>query len=125
MHSEERGETADRHRDGVLNESGEELYAEYNLVSGTDPPVEENEITWARQVPYRDVLRDDYLSLAQWHHRTEIQTGRVHKYATQDEQTPRGLGPIKHEVTRTYGHDVPPIVLHSHQASSHLLFTDY
>lgn len=64
MHNEERGETADRHRDGVLNESGEELYKKHDFVRGTDLPVEPNKITRARQVPDRNVLIGDGLSLA-------------------------------------------------------------
>lgn len=64
MHYEECGETADRYRDGVLNESGEKLYKKHDFVRGTDLPVEPNEITRARQVPDRNILIGDGFSLA-------------------------------------------------------------
>jgi len=39
MHNEKSGEAANHHRDGILDESGEELYKEHNFVRWTDLPV--------------------------------------------------------------------------------------
>lgn len=80
MHSKERGETADGYCDSVFYKSGKELYEEHDFVSGTDLPVEENEIARTGQVPDRNVPIVNELSLAQWHDCTEVQAGRVHKY---------------------------------------------
>jgi len=36
MHNKKSGEAANHHRDGVLDESGEELYKKHDFVRGTD-----------------------------------------------------------------------------------------
>lgn len=73
MHGKKRGETADGHRDSVFYKSGKELYEEHDFVSGTNLPVEENEVARTGQESDRNVLIVNELSLAQWHDRTEVQ----------------------------------------------------
>lgn len=125
MHDEDRGEAADRHRDSVFYKSGEELYEKHNLVSGADPPVEENEITRTRQISNRNVLIGDRFSLAQRHYRAEIQTGRVHEYTAQNDQTPRDSCFAEHGVTSALVREVSPIILHLHHAISHSIRAEY
>lgn len=121
MHSEERGEAADRHGDGVLDESGEELYKEYDFVRGTDLPVEENEVTRTRQVSDCDVLFCDGFPSAQRHDRAKIQTGRVHEYTAQNQQTSGSSRFVDHRVASASACDILPIVFHSQQTRSHLI----
>jgi len=72
MHHKERSEAANCHRDGILYKSGQKLQEEYDLVSGTDLSVEENEVARTRQVPDRDILNSDGFPLVQWHDRAKI-----------------------------------------------------
>jgi len=82
MHSKERGETANGYCDGIFYKSGKELYEKHNFIGGTDLPIKENEIARTWQVPDRNIPIVNGFSLAQWHYRSEVQAGRVHKYTT-------------------------------------------
>jgi len=72
MRHKERSEAANRHRDGVFYKSGKKLQEEYDLVSGTNLSVEENEVARTRQMSDRDILISDSFPLVQWHDRAKI-----------------------------------------------------